>query len=75
MTYLDFLYLCLALGFVSICVFLNIVLYNIIIAIQTMRKAIENFQSYTQDAVNIKDSVKLTVLRNAQKAVAFFKRK
>ncbi len=40
-----------------------------------MRKAIENFQSYTQDAVNIKDSVKLTVLRNAQKAVAFFKRK
>jgi uncharacterized protein YoxC len=70
MTSLDFLYICLALGFISVAVFINIVLYNIIMTIRAVNNTIENVHSYTKDAVNAKDKVKLGVLKGFQKVIS-----
>jgi glucan phosphoethanolaminetransferase (alkaline phosphatase superfamily) len=71
MTSLDFLYICLALSVLSVAVFINMVLYNIIITIRTGRSMLENVHSYTKDAVQAKDKVKLTVLKGVQKVLSF----
>jgi hypothetical protein len=74
MTSLDFLYICLAIGFISLCVFINMVLYQVLLTVKTARTTLEHIHSYTKDAVNMKDNLKLNALKGVQKVISIFKR-
>ncbi len=71
MSSLDFLYLALAASLVSIAIFINILLYQLIQVIKVIRGTIENIHDYTKDAVIAKDKLKLQVLQVAQKLLQF----
>ncbi len=75
MSSLDFLYLALSASFISIAIFINIALYQVILTIKMARGAIENIHSYTKDAVVAKDKLKLQALKGAQKIIGLFSRK
>lgn len=71
---LDFLYIALAASIISIAVFLNIVLYQVILTIKSSRHIVENLHDYTQDAVNAKNKIKLQALKFTQKFLSFIKK-
>ena len=71
MSSLDFLYLALAASLVSIAVFINILLYQVIQVIKVARGTLEHIHDYTKDAVIAKDKLKLQVLKGAQKLLRF----
>jgi hypothetical protein len=71
MTSLDFLYISLSIAALSIAVFINILLYNVIMSIRNINSTLDHIHSYTKDAVNAKDKVKLTVLKGVQKVLSF----
>ncbi len=75
MSSLDFLYLALAACAVSITVFINIVLYQIIVTLKMARGTLEHIHDYTRDAVIAKDKLKLQFLRGAQKILSFLPKK
>lgn len=62
-TTLDILYIALSIGFISLVVFVNIILYNIIITIRSLRHSVENIHNVTKTPVTIKNKVKLAVLK------------
>ncbi|MDQ3098385.1 MAG: hypothetical protein M3Q44_01430 [bacterium] len=72
MSSLDFLYLALAASAVSIAVFINIMLYQVILTIKMARGTLEHIHEYTKEAVVMKDKVKLQFLKGAQKIMSFF---
>lgn len=74
MTALDFLYIALAVSALSVAVFLNIVLYNVVLSLRTLRNTLENIHSYTKDAVGIKDKLKLNALKGVSKLLSFIPR-
>lgn len=72
-TSLDILYLCLALGFVSLVVFINMILYNLWLMIKSMRNSVENVHSVTKGVVETKDKIKLTFLKGLKKVTSKLK--
>lgn len=74
MTTLDFLYLCLAIGFISLVIFMNMVLYNIWLMVKSARQSVENVHSVTKGVVNTKAKVKLVFLRGLKAITSKFSR-
>lgn len=69
-TTLDILYLVLAAGFISLVVFLNMVLYNLWLMVKSMRQSVENVHSVTKGVVNTKAKLKLTVLNGVKSVIS-----
>jgi len=62
-TALDFLYLSLAIGFISLVILLNIILYNIIITIRAFKKSLDNVHQFTTFPLILKNKIKASALK------------
>lgn len=72
MTSLDILYLSLAIGFISLVVFMNMVLYNIWLMVKSLRQSVDNVHSVTKGVLNTKAKIKLTFLKGIKSITSRF---
>lgn len=62
-TSLDILYIALAVGFISLVVFVNIILYNIIVAIRSVNKSAKTVHDVTQGILKPGRALRLVWLK------------
>jgi uncharacterized protein YoxC len=71
-TSLDLLYIVLSLGFISLVIFINIILYNLLLTVRSFRKSIEKIDKVITYPINATNNVKLELLKKARSLVQKF---
>jgi uncharacterized protein YoxC len=75
MNSLDFLHICLGIGFMIISVFFALVAYQAMLTLQKIRDVLDDVKATTSDITSVKDGLKLGALKISQKVLQIFLRR